>query len=236
VALKDADASWIRVASRMLQVLLPVVLVLTSIRLILFTAKAWTKIEYQLPGFPADPYGFTLEDRVYWSSLDIEYLLSDAGLEYFDDLLFEDGTPMHNQRELRHMEDVKRLIHAAWVVWGVGLALVFLLVAALWRAEAFEAALYGLQRGSSWTLIGVALVAVGVVFAFGVLFVGFHRIFFEGTTWIFPTSDTFIRLYPERFWRDVFALLAVMTLAMAVIIYLAARWLLHWAGSVDKRG
>lgn len=231
MGLKGVDASWSRVASRILQILMPIVLVLTSVRLILFTAKAWTKIEYQLPGFPTDRYGFTLEDRLYWSSLDIEYLLSDAGLEYFDDLLLEDGTPMHNQRELRHMEDVKRLIDATWVVWGVGLALIFLLSAALWRAEAFEAALEGLQRGSRWTFIGVVIIAVGVVFAFGFLFVGFHRIFFEGTTWIFPTSDTFIRLYPERFWRDVFALLAVTTLAEAVIIYLVARWLLRWAGS-----
>ena len=34
---------------------------------------------------------------------------------------------MHNQRELRHMDDVKRLIHVVWYVLGVGLILVLLL-------------------------------------------------------------------------------------------------------------
>jgi len=67
--------------------------------------------------------------------------------------------------------------------------------------------------------------SIGVFFAFGVLFVGFHRIFFEGSTWIFPYSDTFIRLYPERFWRDTFVYVVFMTLVEAILIFLVARYL-----------
>ena len=37
-----------------------------------------------MPGFPDDSYGFTLEDRVYWSRVDVAYLQNDEGIEYFD--------------------------------------------------------------------------------------------------------------------------------------------------------
>jgi uncharacterized membrane protein len=58
-----------------------------------------------------------------------------------------------------------------------------------------------------------------------VLFVAFHRIFFEGNTWIFPYSDTFIRLYPERFWRDSFIYIALITLGETGLVFLLSRWL-----------
>ncbi len=71
--------------------------------------------------------------------------------------------------------------------------------------------------------------AIGLVIAFGVLFVGFHRIFFEGDTWLFSYSDTFIRLYPERFWRDTFALVAIITIALSW----GMRWLASWSRRVS---
>jgi uncharacterized membrane protein len=67
---------------------------------------------------------------------------------------------------------------------------------------------------------------LGTLFAFGILFVGFHRIFFEGNTWLFLPSDTFIRLYPERFWRDTFIFLGVVTVIDALLVYLASRYVL----------
>jgi integral membrane protein (TIGR01906 family) len=61
------------------------------------------------------------------------------------------------------------------------------------------------------------------VLGFGVVFVGFHRLFFEGSSWIFPLSDTFIRLYPERFWRDTFVLVVLITGVLTAITYLVGR-------------
>ena len=35
-----------------------------------------------------------------------------------------------------------------------------------------------------------------------------HDLLFPPGTWIFPFSDTLIRLFPEQFWRDALAALA----------------------------
>lgn len=191
------------------------------------TAKWWVQIEYRLPGFPEDRYGFTLEDRLYWSAIDIDFLLNDEELDYFDDFHLEDGSPMHNQRELRHMDDVKRLIHVIWYVLGFGLILVLLLELSLVLYADPSVALEALRRGARNTLILVGLLILGVIVSFGILFVGFHRIFFEGDTWIFLFSDTFIRLYPERFWRDTFIFLALLTALVTVVVYLLSNILLR---------
>jgi hypothetical protein len=73
------------------QVAMVVLLVLGTVHLILATAKLWISIEYRLPGFPDDAYGFTLEDRLYWSSIDLDFLFSDEGTEYFDEYVLDNG-------------------------------------------------------------------------------------------------------------------------------------------------
>jgi hypothetical protein len=60
-----------------------------------------------MPGFPADRYGFTTADRLYWADIAVDYLVNTAGIEFLADLRFEDGSPVYNERELKHMVDVK---------------------------------------------------------------------------------------------------------------------------------
>jgi integral membrane protein (TIGR01906 family) len=222
-----SNARWPKVAQWTLQILIPVILILTSVWILLNTAKWWVQIEYRLPGFPEDRFGFTLEDRLYWSAIDIEYLLNDEDLDYFDEFRLEDGSPMHNQRELRHMDDVKRLIHAVWYVLGIGLIFCLILEISLGMFIDARIALETLKKGARNTFILVLLLILGVIVAFGVLFVGFHRVFFEGNTWLFLYSDTFIRLYPERFWRDTFVFLALITAVVNVVVYLLSNLLLR---------
>lgn len=217
---------WRRPARTAIPIVFPVTLILTSIFLLLVLAKVWVPIEYRMPGFPQDRFGFSLEDRVYWSSVDIDYLLGDEGLEYFDSYRLPDGSPMHNQRELRHMEDVKVLTGLALRVLIAGWVLLGLSGVVLWRVGAEEDLLKALMTGARWTIISMGLLVVGIVLAFGFLFVGFHRIFFEGTTWLFPTSDTFIRLYPERFWRDGFILFALVAVLLSTLVYFLAKRIL----------
>lgn len=222
-----SSTRWQKVAQWTLQILIPIVLIFSSVWILLNTARWWVQIEYRLPGFPADRYGFTLEDRLYWSAIDIEYLLNEDDLDYFDDFRLEDGSPMHNQRELRHMDDVKRLLHVVWYVLGIGLILGLILEVSLGIYADSRVALETLKKGARNTLILVGLIILGVIVGFGVLFVGFHRIFFEGNTWLFLFSDTFIRLYPERFWRDTFIFLALITAVMGVLVYLLSNLLLR---------
>jgi integral membrane protein (TIGR01906 family) len=220
----ETSSLWSRAAQWVVAILMPVLLVLTNVRLLL--THSFVEIEYRTPAFPADPYGFTREDRLHWSLLSLDYLLNDSGIEFLGDLHFADGTPIYNERELRHMSDVKQVVIGALRVWLVSLVGVIGLSLVQWFVWSKRAAVDGLRRGSILTLIVFTILAVGVAAAFGPVFVEFHHIFFQGDTWLFSYSDTLIRLFPERFWQDAFIFLTLASLVEAgVVFWLSRRWL-----------
>lgn len=198
----------IQVLSWLVTILVPVALILTAVRLLL--TPVFVQFEYRTPNFPPDPYGFTQQDRLYWSQIALNYLLNDQGISYLGDLRFPDGNPLYNQRELKHMADVKKVVQAALKVWiGSLIGLAFLGVWA-WRVEWLQPFRHGLSRGGWLTVLLVGAVILFVLVGFGVFFVFFHDIFFAPGTWTFSYSDTLIRLFPERFWRDTFLVLGAL--------------------------
>jgi len=218
------DPAWLWATKALFQAILPLWLLLSSIMLVLVTSPIWVPVEYRLPGFPQDSYGFSLAERLEWSAVDLEYLLNDADISYFDDYQLEDGTPMHNDRELQHMDDVKNLIILARMVWAGASGLLVLAAAVVWFQAGSGSVLASLRFGARATVIFIAALIVGVGISFRFIFIGFHRIFFEGDTWLFKYSDTFIRLYPERFWRDTFIYMGAAALFLAGLTWLAGRW------------
>ncbi len=216
-----SGARWAVLVAWAVAALVPPTLVLTNVRLLL--THAFLEVEYRLPGFPPDPYGFTLEDRLEGAGIALDYLLNDAGTEFLADLRFADGSPVYNARELRHMDDVKELTQAALSLWRIGLAAVAAGLALLaWRAPQGRA-WKAVAAGGQLTLGLMAALGLSLALSFPFVFVGFHRVFFEGDTWLFRYSDTLIRLFPERFWRDTFLWLAGMTAAEAALLWGVAR-------------
>jgi integral membrane protein (TIGR01906 family) len=207
--------SWV------ITLLTPFVLIMTSIRILI--SHLFLELEYHAQGFPPDPYGFTLADRLKWGGLSIDYLLNRSGLSFLSDLRFADGTPIYNARELSHMQDVKILVQTTLGLWVMALGVLVLLgVIAYWRKWGRDYQ-QGLSRGG-WLTIGVlALVLVGVAASFSWLFTEFHRIFFTGDTWLFYYSDTLIRLFPMRLWQDAFILLGIICIAGGLFCALALR-------------
>ncbi|MDX9991448.1 MAG: TIGR01906 family membrane protein [Anaerolineales bacterium] len=182
-------------------VLTILVLPLFFVRLLL--VPAFPAIEYRMPGFPADNYGFSDEQRVHWATYGIEYLLNDAGPQFLGDLRFEDGSPVFSEAEVSHMLDVKIVVAATLRVFRISLVLLVSLgLFAWWRSEVDSFRL-GISRGG-WILL-ILLLTLGLLAAtsFWQFFSAFHAIFFEGDSWLFALSDTLIRLYPIRFWQDV---------------------------------
>ncbi len=177
-----------------------IVIPLMLIRLLL--TPVFPQVEYRLPGFPEDSYGFTLEDRLYWSRFAIDYLLNDAGTEYLADLRFEDGSPVFNEREVSHMLDVKIVVGGALMALRLGLLGVGLSALVAWRIGWQAELAAGFRRGG-WLLLGLILGVGGfAAISFMQFFTAFHALFFEGDTWLFYYSDTLIRLFPIRFWVD----------------------------------
>lgn len=212
----------IRIFSILIAIIVPLLLMMTSIRILL--NPFYLDYEYNLPNFPADEFGFTKADRLHWGKLSLVYLTNNAGPEFLADLKFDDGQPIYNERELSHMLDVKNLVQLmlklmlpmaafillAWIfAWRLG-----------WKSEFWRAISLG-----GWLTLGmIGLILVGTVINFDALFTGFHHLFFTGSTWLFYTNDTLIRLFPEKLWSDAFTFMGVFTLATGVICtFLGAR-------------
>lgn len=204
------------ILSWLVTLLVPFALVLTAMRLMF--SPLYLQYEYNAPGFPADRYGFTTQDRLYWARIAEEYLLNDAGIEFLGDLRFADGAPVYNERELEHMVDVKVVVQAAFRVWYVALAVLALLGVLSWRGGWLDDFFNGLSRGGWLTIIFLISVLVFVFFGFNAFFVAFHNVFFQPGTWMFYWSDTLIRLFPERFWRDIFILTGVLSIGGALVL------------------
>lgn len=198
--------------------LTPIVLLGFALRLLL--TPLFLQVEYRMPGFPADEYGFTREDRLRWAPFAVDYLTNREDVSYLADLKFDDGTPLYNERELSHMDDVKRVTQGALNVFYLALAGLALL--GLWskRPQQWSAFRQGLKRGGG-IMVGIAGVVAAVVVVgmfllpnlFWAFFSGFHAMFFEGDSWLFAYSDTLIRLFPLRFWQDTFLFAALIAVA-----------------------
>lgn len=200
-------------------ILVPIVLILTSVRLVM--TPVFVYLEYHTPNFPADRYGFTRQDRLYWSQIALDYLLNDKGNEYLGDLQFPDGSPVYNERELKHMVDVKNVAQNALVVWYLTSGVTLILGVWSWFGGWWGNYARGLERGGWLTLIIIGVGMLLVLLGFGLFFVFFHDVFFDSGTWRFAFSDTLIRLFPERFWQDTFLAVGLLAgsggLALALI-------------------
>lgn len=212
------NATITRVFSWVITLIIPFFLIMTAIRL-LFT-PLFPQVEYRMPGFPADTYGFTLQDRLHWSKVSIDYLLNDAGIDYLANQQLPDGTPLYNERELGHMLDVKILVQQMISAWYILLAVLIGLGIWAWRANWLPEFVHGLGNGGKLTIGLIVLILAGVAISFNALFTGFHKIFFTGDSWLFFYTDSLIRLFPLRFWQDGFIFMGLFTLiGSAVLIW-----------------
>lgn len=200
---------------------LPFLLLMTSIRILL--TPLYLHLEYRRPGFPADPYGFTLQDRLQWADISLEYLLNDSDLSFLSERTLPDGSPLYNPRELSHMLDVKLVVKGMLTAWYVLLILFVILGVWAWKGKWWAVFLQGLKHGGWLTVALILLILISVLVSFNMLFTGFHRIFFEGDTWIFNYSDTLIRLFPLQFWQDAFTLAGLLSLLGALLLIFLAK-------------
>lgn len=199
----------------------PIILVLLAVRLLL--TPLFINIEYRMPNFPPDYFGFTQEERLYWADIAREYLLNTEPIDFLGELRFSNGDAVYNERELRHMEDVKNVVRIAMIVLYTDLILLFGFGWYSNNTGELNGFLENLSRGGYLTVGVVLAIIVFILINFNTFFVMFHRIFFEGDTWLFRYSDTLIRLFPEKFWQDAFILVGSIALVGGGVIGYVAR-------------
>lgn len=203
---------------------IPLVLILTGLRI--FFTPPFAILEYNMPGFPDDPYGFTKSERIHWANLTLKYLDNNEGIDYLGDLQFSDGTPVFNERELGHMVDVKIFFKAAMSGW-LGLLIFLTAVGLAARGTHLSKNYWQAVSTGGWLTLGIiGLILVTVFLNFQALFTVFHQMFFEGDTWLFYFSDTLIRLFPMRLWQDLFIAIGLFTIAGGIFFAVKGR---RWA-------
>ena len=202
---------------------LMIVFFILSSAILLLLHPIFLPLEYHSPNFPDDPYGFTLEDRLRWSKLSVEYLINESDPSFLGNLKFPDNAPLFNERELSHMTDVKRLVQAVILWWCVVTIILVLSFVRAWRIHEFPEWGKALSLGG-WLTGGLVLaIFFAIMVSFNALFTGFHEIFFSGDTWLFAYSDTLIRLFPMRFWQDAFIAVGVISLIFSFLTVFIGR-------------
>ena len=214
-----------RGASRFLTVLIaiftPVLFLVAAIRLVGTPLFLW--ITYQRPGFPSDPQGFGLEERMLYGSYGMDFLFNLANYRYLADLTDPDGDPVFTSsgtdlNEVSHMVDVKEVVWLAMII-GMGLLLltvIFALLLRSWRPGSFARGVFA----GAWAMIAIliALVVLAII-DWRMFFAEFHNLFFDGN-WAFPEDYTLIRLYPNQFWIDAGIWLGALVLLFSVVALL----------------
>lgn len=222
----------IKILRFLIPILVPVFLLMSSIR-ILFN-PFFLDLEYHSPSFPADSYGFTVDDRMKWGILSLQYITTNAPITALSDLTFPDGSPLYNERELSHMDDVQRVYQRMVLAWMAIGALLLGLFGVAWSGKWLSD--YGrmLSTGGMVTLLLILAVLVAVATSFNALFGAFHSLFFESGTWVFYYSDTLIRLYPVRLWQDSFIWAGVLTAAGGILLIVGGSLLTRRASKIHQ--
>ncbi|MFN4320085.1 MAG: TIGR01906 family membrane protein [Aquificaceae bacterium] len=182
----------------------PALLTLFCVR-ISFT-EAFVDFLYPKVKLPPDPMPYEL--RLNIAKLGLRSVLSDKGMEEFK------GSGLFNYREIKHMEDVKKLLGFLFAFLYVGLpAWLFLFLSLKNLREMGKVLFFG--------ALLMELFALFVLFASFVdyewLFVTFHNLFFDPYSWRFREEDMLLRVYPMDFWYKATIYTALMVFSINLL-------------------
>ncbi|NWG16659.1 MAG: TIGR01906 family membrane protein [Chloroflexi bacterium] len=218
---QDKPPLALRLVALCITLATPILLVMFSVRLVM--TPLFLQLVYNRPGFPADFYGFTTQERLRYAPRALEYLLNAEDISYLGNMRFADGQSMYNARELHHMQDVKWVTQVAFIVVLVLAILITVMIVALIRKKQTRPLLRrALLHGSLLTLAAIFAIVIVAIFNWNVFFNAFHQFFFESGTWRFQYSDTLIRLFPEQFWFEAVLAIGCLTFVAAGLVYLLA--------------
>jgi integral membrane protein (TIGR01906 family) len=202
---------------------LPPAIVLSNLYILM--SPAYVRYEYGKAGFP--PATLLSEEQRYTAAVEcIRYLRTGVGIEALQ-RLEGSGGPLFNKRELRHMADAKKVAQGAFTFHRVCAVLVLGAVLYQTRYGPRGECARRLAQGTGLTIVLVALLLITAVVNFNWFFTAFHRVFFEGDTWLFPYTDTLIQLFPLPFWFDIVQLWVLGTVIESCAVGGLALWWLR---------
>lgn len=202
---------------RLLLILIsPIILVIGAISIL--TNGIYLSFEYAKPNFPADTFGFTLQERLSHAADNLRYIRQGLPSAYLEQQT-HDGEMLYNPREISHMSDVQSVFQATWT--GGKILLVLLLLSAIvltWRKDNRVTFFSGLQDAGILTVGLITGIGLLAILSWNAWFTTFHKLFFQPGTWTFEASDTLIRLFPLPFWFDGTLTVSVLTLCGGILL------------------
>ena len=179
--------------------------------------------------------GLSAEELRRIDSEVLEYLGGNAPSLNVEADLGSGQVQLFNDREERHMADVRGLFRIAWQAQSgaaLFLFMIFLTATARFRRRALSVVARWARHGSLLTTMVVLFVGLVGTLAFDPLFHAFHILGFRNELWMLnPQTDYLIRMYPQGFWRDVTLLIGLATLVQAVLLFA----LVHSAERLSRR-
>lgn len=195
--------------------LLPVLL-LSGLRLA--STPAFSDLE--LRRLPPEAYGL---DRIIWSHKVLAFVLEGAPAETLSEARFLQielapgrefgiGNRAFCQREIQHLVDVRSLLRPVLLVWP-------LLVCA-WLSGAL---ILRRQQRLARSLQPAAAAALALLLMLAPLGTArlqreLHQRCFAHNSYLFYTTDTLLRLYPQQYWRDCVLFVAGFALVAATAL------------------
>lgn len=156
----------------------------------------------------------------------LDYLFEEKNNGWIDNNFF-------NEREKKHLLDVKIIIGKVLTAYYLSASLFFLLFILLASLLNFNfkemmrrISLLGMF-GSLLSLILGIILAVASAFGFKLLFQTFHKAFFIGNTFLFdPAFEKIVLLYPENFFFDLLSMVVLNAVFLSAAIALLSAGLL----------
>lgn len=205
------------VISLSVALLIPFMIIMCGVQLLL--TQTFLDIEYRMPWFPADTHGFTREERLTLAHQAVNYLT--GKLESLDSVKKTSFVSAFNDREARHLKDVKAIIQPLLMLWRLCLMVLVLLFLICWNLSLLTPYCKGTYYGAWLTVILLTAVTAMGSLGFDQLFTGFHELFFTGDSWLFNENDTLIRLFPIRFWQDGLLYIVLFSSFISIIMIFA---------------
>lgn len=120
-----------------------------------------------------------------------------------------------NQREIKHLEDVRNLMTGVTLLSKFFLGGTGVLLVIIWKNCSIIRKAFFLA-GIQMAILTIFLLIFSIA-DFRIFFLNFHQLFFESGSWIFEEDDMLIQLYPEVFWMDTTKNILFLMLAESII-------------------
>ncbi len=121
--------------------------------------------------------------------------------------------------EQSHLQDVARVMEKVDIAFYLSGVILFLVVIYFWKNKP---QLWKLLRyGGLVTVIFVALLLLGIMFAFNSSFIVFHLAFFPQGNWQFAADSLLIRTFPIEFFVKMSFFMLGMALVFGILVFLS---------------